>query len=955
MFDLVMGIDPARFYAAFFPGIDLSDQHNVKVVCPFHADTQESLSINLKDEGGLFYCFGCGARGNLVHFYKLRFHLDTLAETVDQIAEQFGLRTVTTRIDPEQVNVWHEALMLRADILQALLEERCITEQTVLRFRLGFDVASSRITIPIMLTDGRCVNVRKWLLPSYRRSTQTAKCVGVTGSNAVQLFPVNALEQSQIILCEGEIDCMLLHQYGFNGLTTTGGVQSFTSQWIPYLRDKDVVLMFDNDTAGREATLRVRDILVRHVAQLRSVTLPPMSKAPEPDIADYCLEFGSDTAVLFKRFIDESEPYVIELDEQGRIIRDVNLIQAGRAMNIGKQLRVEARITGKYDAPYAIPKKLRFSCSQDMPGRMCVRCPFIQQDKGFEITREVLNNPFSMVTMLRTPRPQQYTLLLAGLGVPNKCVRHSMEVVEYKNIEELQISPDVTGYDSEFQFMLRTAYLCDYNPRLNDTYLFEGETIPDPKTSEIVHVFYKANPAQTAVDQFSVMMPTEMNGEEVKMYERLKMFQCKDGDVEAKLRTIYRDLESNVTHVIKRGDVLQAIDMAFHSIIKFRFDEQMVRKGWMDVAIIGDTKTGKSETMEQLLRHYQAGEMLNAEQTSRVGITGGYISNGQRTRFVLGRWPLNDRRFCCIDEFTALSQEEIGELTRLRSTGVSESAKQGQINKFFARVRFVALMNPRNNRQMSTYGFGCQAVNDALGADADVSRWDLVVAVSQDDVTIQDIHNAWKSSVEHVYTADLCHHMVMFAWSRKESHIMFTPTAIKTTLALAESMSQLYTEEIPLAIGSEFRYKLARLSAAIATRLFHVDGTFENVIVDEEHVHAAANFVHKCYDGDAMGLKAYSVLKHREKVLAPELVPRLTNYLQRMPPAVIHGLRETNTFTPSTLEIFGAIDSYSARELLSKLYEFGCIRKLASGYVKTDAFITFFRTFLHDYCSDTGE
>ena len=87
-FDRTCLPSPSSYYSYQFPGIS-TNRTMVKVICPFHDDTDPSLSINLED--GWFNCFSCGTKGGgIAKFHMTRYSL-TYKQTLKEL-EFFNVR-----------------------------------------------------------------------------------------------------------------------------------------------------------------------------------------------------------------------------------------------------------------------------------------------------------------------------------------------------------------------------------------------------------------------------------------------------------------------------------------------------------------------------------------------------------------------------------------------------------------------------------------------------------------------------------------------------------------------------------------------------------------------------------------------------------------------------------------------------------------------------------------------
>ncbi|WP_436705684.1 hypothetical protein [Bacillus cereus] len=150
----------------------------------------------------------------------------------------------------------------------------------------------------------------------------------------------------------------------------------------------------------------------------------------------------------------------------------------------------------------------------------------------------------------------------------------------------------------------------------NKYYELTGYVYPHPKNQESTLLVKSAVPLQDVVESF------ELN-EQVK--EDLATFQPADytaESIEQKLGAICNDLTYNVTHIVERDETLLAVLLTLHSVLRFKvpWDLNPLR-GWVELKIVGDTGTGKSALIEKVMKYSGLGTRVNAESTSRTGLT----------------------------------------------------------------------------------------------------------------------------------------------------------------------------------------------------------------------------------------------------------------------------------------------------------------------------------------------
>jgi len=329
--------------------------------------------------------------------------------------------------------------------------------------------------------------------------------------------------------------------------------------------------------------------------------------------------------------------------------------------------------------------------------------------------------------------------------------------------------------------------------------------------------------------------------------------------VEKKFEEIYDDLEANVVQIPKRRDLMWFVDMCFHSVLAFEFQGRTLRKGVVEGLILGDTRTGKTHTLEHLIRHYQHGDLITGESVSLAGLLGG-VDEANRRRFVrCGRLPMSHRQFVAIDEANEMSKDLIGKMSGVRSAGVYQVEKIASM-RIPCKVRMVWIANTRSQKAVSDYSYGVEAVLDLIGKPEDVARFDMCIMFSKRDVDRDALRvkSSDRVKVPHRFTSDLCAQLVRWAWSRRSDQILIDDKTEERILYWAERMSGEFDEEIPLVIETEQRNKIARLAVATACRVFSHDGTGENVLVLPDHVDAACRAVCRMYRSETMGYDAWT-------------------------------------------------------------------------------------------------
>lgn len=156
------------------------------------------------------------------------------------------------------------------------LLNRGITESTI----EAFDIHSAYNKIVIPIKDASGIT----LYNKYRRDPEETIGPKYTYDRGatIKLFNISCLSKAKrVIICEGELDAILLISMGFDAVTSTGGAMSFQTDWVPFFKDKEIFVCMDNDEAGMRGVMKVCEMM----SEAKVLPLPPDSGIK--DITDF--------------------------------------------------------------------------------------------------------------------------------------------------------------------------------------------------------------------------------------------------------------------------------------------------------------------------------------------------------------------------------------------------------------------------------------------------------------------------------------------------------------------------------------------------------------------------------------------------------------------------------------------------------------------------------------------
>ena len=820
----------------------------LQCACPFHDDDTPSCSVSVSKRVYACHAAGCGnAKGDFITF--LAGALKTTRKLIVADLEKRYGAAGAKYISPVYVERCHAAIWEAKPMLREL-RERGLSDESIRRWRLGY--AGGRITIPIADENGNYVNVRKYLpgAPGSEKMRNTSGC------GRIRLYPINQLSYQQIVLCGGEIKALSvaerLNDHKIGAITTTGGEGKWSPAFNAAVRGKKLWIMMDIDAAGRQAAERLCQLLRGIAAWVGRVDLPlDPGKYPTGDINDWLGKEHHTAEELASLLASTPEWSPVEKEEGVDEPTSVVLSQITNAEWTGKRISTTAVISAADISPYVIPAVTRCHCDKNQD--FCGSCPVYarESDEKGGVTLRIHPESIGILEMVGAPKKSQRQAMMSALRMP-PCKTVTFAPVEWQNVEDVRLSPKLEITSEVEDRTMLPAMCVGGRVESNVSYQLIGRMYPHPQTQQSILVVSQAHPIENSVKTYR---PSRED------LESLCVFKPKHWSVDAidqKLAEVYDDLSANVTRIYKRQELHIAVDLAYHSPLVMRFDGKLI-KGWVEILIIGDTAQGKSEVTTQMKAHYGLGERVDCKNATVAGLLGGLQQIGNRWFVTWGVIPTHDSRLVILDELKGASTEVLSKLTDMRSTGVAEIPKIEK-RRTHARTRLIAASNPRNDLSMRSFNYGVESVKHLIGGPEDVRRFDAVFIVTSADVPATELNalQSHRPTVTHVFTAELCRKLVLWAWSRSPDNVTFEDVAVERVLKSASAMCEEYSDVIPIVDAGSMRYKIARLSASIACRTFSADESGMSVIVRPGHVEWVVKTLRSHYSSSSFGYLDFS-------------------------------------------------------------------------------------------------
>ena len=314
---------------------------NLVGLCPFHHE--KTPSFNVYPENGSFYCFGCGVGGDVITFVRKIENLDYM-EAVRFLANRAGMQVPEEQVDDTMAKLRARVLEINRETARFFhrvllspegrpgldyLTRRGLSMKTIRHFGLGFsppgrfsltdhlkkmgytdqeliqanvafqsrsgrtmDRFASRVMFPIIDLRGNVVAFGGRILtdekPKYINTSDTPVYHKSSGLFAMNFAKNNGGEQ--LILAEGYMDVISLHQAGFtNAMASLGTSLTMEQARLMARYAKEVVICYDSDAAGQKAASRAIPML-RDAGLLVKVLTVPGNKDPDEYIKAYGID-----------------------------------------------------------------------------------------------------------------------------------------------------------------------------------------------------------------------------------------------------------------------------------------------------------------------------------------------------------------------------------------------------------------------------------------------------------------------------------------------------------------------------------------------------------------------------------------------------------------------------------------------------------------------------------------
>jgi DNA primase len=369
---------------------------NYKALCPFHSEKTPSFVVSPAKQ--IYHCFGCGASGDAIKFVMDMEKL-SYPEAIEKLASMYNFKLDYTssksfiKIDIlESVNNYYISNLYKNKTALEYLKERGLKDSTIEKFSLGFAPDSTtqikyfknakldfkalnelgvlvnneyprlieRITFPIFSSSNKIIAFGGRTITNH-----PAKYINFTNTKIFNkskiLYGLNfarehILRKKEIIIVEGYMDVIMLHQAGYENAVATLGT-ALTLEHLPILKKLNAKtnILYDSDSAGINAALKAAKMLYREFFEGKVILLEG-GKDPADivkngenlenyinksiNFKDFIIEntiqkYDIKNAVQKQKCLNELKEYIIKLPE---ILKEDFILTTSQLLQINQRL-----------------------------------------------------------------------------------------------------------------------------------------------------------------------------------------------------------------------------------------------------------------------------------------------------------------------------------------------------------------------------------------------------------------------------------------------------------------------------------------------------------------------------------------------------------------------------------------------------------------------------------------
>lgn len=876
------------------------------VLCPFHSESTPSMQINTMQK--IFHCFGCGAhgtendfiskyygigRGQTSSFKEVLFKSDSILD-YERFARSGGeYKANYTYLELKRIGVSDKVL----EDLKVGSEVFSKMDDDTGDLSIAPSTTSTRLVFPIIMKD-RVLDLRTYTADPTVKPKSTSK----SGAPAGLILPYHLWESdnSFTIICEGEKDMAIARTHGFNAISL-GGCRNLPTHMLECFRDRQVCIVYDNDTPGRAGAKKLASALYSVTKHVYIADIGEWVKEDKEDVTDFFVKYKY-TTEQFEELIESAK--IFDAYAQEEFIKEsypeVSLNEASTTY-LGKMVRSNVQVMATFEEQYSVPSYAVFT-KENVGGKE----EYNRKHKGDTEYWSLQKSNFEDVLVLtdnnlRKSQIQDNLKAIVGWG-NEEYVR--VATANPKTVFKASVA-DCTE-SVIIKDVKRTEFVCYTDEKLEagKNYQIIYKVVPHPyKGQQQVLIVSEIKESGDVVTSFEITPDVVADLSEFQKYGFKEL-------VEKQKAYVKFNVDSRL---------LEFIDLWYHTPKEFDFGYMKGIRGYLDGLIVTESRVGKSTTAQALSKVYGIGAIasLAGSAATSAGLVGGSVKAGSSSQIRPGLIPRNHGKAIIFEELAKAKFSLMPELTDIRSSGIVRINRSTGDLSLPASVRILFLTNPRTEddgmiRPIMAYPNGIEIVKPLIGAIEDIARFDFIYILGENP---SDVDPLW--APPEGFTEKQLRNRIYWVWSRKCDQIRISPEMQKYIVDISKRLNDKYAGSVKI-FSTETWKKIARMSIAIAGYMVSTDASYATIIVQKKHVDIAAILIESIYNNSTFKLKEFIDEERKQLVCTLPDIELAKEFNSRYPTMMAY-LEKNNNVAKNTLATISGLDQAIFNDALKQL------------------------------------
>ena len=820
------------------------DKGNVPMCCPFIHTKKEfdsntweereiqyyeqvpSSSINLNMR--VFHCFTCDRTYKEMDFAQMVLNKDK-ESIIREYTTKEELKNDTLNWEENQ----HKFLLENKEVLDKLYNLK-INQETITNLKLGY-IANSLAT-PVF-KNGELINIARY---NINKIPNKPKNEYNKNANSGDIIPFDIWKNDfrNTIICEGEKDMIVARSQGFNAITLTGGAQSnLQKDYLSYFKGRNVYICYDNDDVGKAGALKrykeLQDICNAYVTNISSICV-----INKEDVTDFFVKYNKNSEDF--KFILENYSYKPTKEQ----LEDVKTKYELKISKIEDNIKESAfrknnksvlQIVATCTETYAVPEYAIFKPKENMDFGDAV-----PETKSWYLSSTHENFLELIEGTVKTKDIPDILASLVGLGSKWN-LRYNIDMGLLQTIYKVTVADVALENDDKASEFIIDMY-SKIPLEIGNTYEITYKLYPHPKQGR--RIIAIANDIKETSYDF------DTNNEEY--LQSLNVFKV-TSNIESKINELYESAKCHIAPYLNK-DIWFAMDLVFNSPLDIVYNKPI--RGALDVFVLGDTRTGKSETSKALKELYDFGEVVPLKTATVASLIGGTDDKIKKTK--LGVIPRFHKELVIMEEFSGAPMDFIKTLTEIRSSNMVKIYRVAGDVQTPCKLRMITISNPisdnGNLMTLSAYPNGVEPINELIKSPEDIARYDAFILFPR----VEKLSNPFGTKLNNNLKIDSKHYQTKSKWIKAltQDDVIISDDVGSYIFEKGIELNNIFECSFTV-FGSETDKKIARMSASLACMLCSTLD-YKHVIVTKEHVDYIVDFLKRVYDNSIFRLREFA-------------------------------------------------------------------------------------------------